>query len=116
MDYVFLVFFFIQRRMGKNKALAHHTSTYFHTRRVSIMLMLGMTSHPPPVPMHCFICWLMKTTRTPRVWLIFPTHPTAQGILLCVCVFEGPCLYLARRVACVYSVACVQCCMCTARD
>ena len=21
--------------MGKNKALAHHTSTYFHTRRVS---------------------------------------------------------------------------------
>ena len=22
--------------MGKNKALAHHTSTYFHTRRVSI--------------------------------------------------------------------------------
>ena len=29
-------FFFILRRMGKNKALAHHTSTYFHTRRVSI--------------------------------------------------------------------------------
>ena len=28
--------FFILRRMGKNKALAHHTSTYFHTRRVSI--------------------------------------------------------------------------------
>ena len=26
----------ILRRMGKNKALAHHTSTYFHTRRVSI--------------------------------------------------------------------------------
>ena len=26
---------FILRRMGKNKALAHHTSTYFHTRRVS---------------------------------------------------------------------------------
>ena len=25
-------FFFILRRMGKNKALAHHTSTYFHTR------------------------------------------------------------------------------------
>ena len=24
--------------MGKNKALAHHTSTYFHTRRVSIEL------------------------------------------------------------------------------
>ena len=35
-----LIFFFfspfILRRMGKNKALAHHTSTYFHTRRVSI--------------------------------------------------------------------------------
>ena len=29
-------FFFILLRMGKNKALAHHTSTYFHTRRVSI--------------------------------------------------------------------------------
>ena len=29
-------FFHILRRMGKNKALAHHTSTYFHTRRVSI--------------------------------------------------------------------------------
>ena len=24
--------------MGKNKALAHHTSAYFHTRRVSIQL------------------------------------------------------------------------------
>ena len=31
-------FFFILRRMGKNKALAHHTSTYFHTRRGSIKL------------------------------------------------------------------------------
>ena len=30
------LFFFILRRMGKNKALAHHTSTYLHTRRVSI--------------------------------------------------------------------------------
>ena len=27
-------FFQILRRMGKNKAQAHHTSTYFHTRRV----------------------------------------------------------------------------------
>ena len=32
----FFFFLFILRRMGKNKALAHHTSTYFHTRRVSI--------------------------------------------------------------------------------
>ena len=31
-------FLFILRRMGKNKALAHHTSTYFLTRRVSIKL------------------------------------------------------------------------------
>ena len=33
---IFWLFFFfsILRRMGKNKALAHHTSTYFHTRRV----------------------------------------------------------------------------------
>ena len=33
---IFYFFFLILRRMGKNKALAHHTSTYFHTRRVSI--------------------------------------------------------------------------------
>ena len=33
---IFFFFFFILRRMGKNKALAHHTSAYFHTRRVSI--------------------------------------------------------------------------------
>ena len=32
----FFSLFFILRRMGKNKDLAHHTSTYFHTRRVSI--------------------------------------------------------------------------------
>ena len=32
----FFFFFLILRRMGKNKAEAHHTSTYFHTRRVSI--------------------------------------------------------------------------------
>ena len=29
---LFFLFCFILRRMGKNKALAHHTSTYFHTR------------------------------------------------------------------------------------
>ena len=34
--YFIFIFFFILRRMGKSKALAHHTSTYFHTRRVSI--------------------------------------------------------------------------------
>ena len=33
---LFYFIFFILRRMGKNKALAHHTSAYFHTRRVSI--------------------------------------------------------------------------------
>ena len=33
---LFFFLFFILRRMGKNKALAHHTCTYFHTRRVSI--------------------------------------------------------------------------------
>ena len=38
MDFFFFSFF-ILRRMGKNKALAHHTSTYFHTRRVSILSM-----------------------------------------------------------------------------
>ena len=36
--YLFFFFFFILRRMGKNKALAHHTSTYFHTRRMLIQL------------------------------------------------------------------------------
>ena len=30
------IYIYILRRMGKNKALAHHTSTYFHTRLVSI--------------------------------------------------------------------------------
>ena len=30
------LFFFLLRRMGKNTAQAHHASTYFHTRRVSI--------------------------------------------------------------------------------
>ena len=30
------IYFLILRRMGKNKDLAHRTSTYFHTRRVSI--------------------------------------------------------------------------------
>ena len=29
--FFFFFFFFILRRMGKNKALAHHTSAYFHT-------------------------------------------------------------------------------------
>ena len=33
--YLFFLLY-ILRRVGKNKALAHHTSTYFHTRRVSI--------------------------------------------------------------------------------
>ena len=28
--FIYLFIFFILRRMGKNKALAHHTSTYFH--------------------------------------------------------------------------------------
>ena len=36
--YWLFFFFFFLRRMGKNKALAHHTSTCFHTRRVSIEL------------------------------------------------------------------------------
>ena len=35
-DSCFFFFFIILRRMEKNKALAHHASTYFHTRRVSI--------------------------------------------------------------------------------
>ena len=34
--YLLFFFLFILRRMGKNKAQAHHTSTYFRTRRVSI--------------------------------------------------------------------------------
>ena len=35
-DQDFFFFFYILRRMGRNKAQAHHASTYFHTRRVSI--------------------------------------------------------------------------------
>ena len=30
-----LYIFFILRRRGKKKDFAHHTSTYFHTRRVA---------------------------------------------------------------------------------
>ena len=39
---VIIIFFFIiiLRRMGKNIALAPHTSTYFHTRRVRILTQL----------------------------------------------------------------------------
>ena len=43
--FFFSLFFFILRRMGKNKALAHHTSTNFYTRRVSILQMY----YPPNV-------------------------------------------------------------------
>ena len=39
----FFFLFFILRRMGKNKALAHHTSTYFHTR----LLLLCSLRVPP---------------------------------------------------------------------
>ena len=41
---VFFFFFFFYPpadRMGKNKALAHHTSTYFHTRRVDVTQLLS---------------------------------------------------------------------------
>ena len=34
--FFYFSFFCILPRIGKNKALAHHTSTYFHMRRVSI--------------------------------------------------------------------------------
>ena len=37
-NFFFFFFFFILRRMGKNKALAHHTPTFFHARRLSIYL------------------------------------------------------------------------------
>ena len=37
----YLFFFFILRRMGKNEALAHHTFTYFHTRRVLIYFIIN---------------------------------------------------------------------------
>ena len=38
MRYPIFCFFCILQRMGKNKAQAHHTSTYFHARCVSIKL------------------------------------------------------------------------------
>ena len=37
-------FVFILRRMGKNKALAHHTSTYFHTLPRSCVFRFGNNS------------------------------------------------------------------------
>ena len=39
----FFFFFLILRQMGKNKALAHHTSTHFHTRRVSANVFVSLT-------------------------------------------------------------------------
>ena len=47
--------FFILRRMGENNALAHHTSTYFHTRRVSIELncFRSPTLAGAPFGSHC---------------------------------------------------------------
>ena len=50
--FFFFFFFFI---LGKNKALAHHTSTYFHTRRVSISLSCfrSPTLAGAPFGSHC---------------------------------------------------------------
>ena len=52
---LFFFFFSILRRMGKNKALAHHTSTYFRTRRVSILLSCfrSPTLAGAPFGSHC---------------------------------------------------------------
>ena len=48
-DFFFFFFFFILRRMGKNKALAHHTSAYFHTRRVSIAILANGVEASTPL-------------------------------------------------------------------
>ena len=43
--YLFIhLFTFILWRMGKSKGQAHHTSTYFHTHRVSISVNLYLQS------------------------------------------------------------------------
>ena len=54
-SFFFSCFFFILRRMGKNKALAHHTFTYFQTRRVSIYLSCfrSPTLAGAPFGSHC---------------------------------------------------------------
>ena len=48
-------FFFVLRRMGENIASAHHTSTYFYTRRVSISLSCfrSPTLAGAPFGSHC---------------------------------------------------------------
>ena len=54
----FFCFFFILRRMGKNKALAHHTSTYFHTRRGFLAcpsVPVGDTARAVPTGSHSLL-------------------------------------------------------------
>ena len=77
-------FFLILRRMGKNKALAHHTYTYFHTRRVSIVIFAS-----------CVVCtcnilcaWVLHDGRGHIVLLKKQTH----------IVYIRVCTYLFIRI------------------
>ena len=49
-------FFLILRRMGKNKALAHHTSTYFHITNVPLYYSLRSALHNQATVLLVYIC------------------------------------------------------------
>ena len=60
---LFFFFFFILRRMGKNKAVAHHTSPYFYTRRVSIELSCFRSPTLAGAPFGSMVWYLYETQK-----------------------------------------------------
>ena len=108
---VIIIFFFIiiLRRMGKNIALAPHTSTYFHTRRVRILTQLlsqpnaswrtlrlagapfGITSYCRLQRLDDSIIWTLRQTPTPprttaprrTMTTSMPSHGWAAGMEGC---------------------------------
>ena len=87
-SFFFSCFFFILRRMGKNKALAHHTFTYFQTRRVSIYLSCfrSPTLAGAPFGSHC------RYSVSCPLSVVFVTTPAAQAAVVygCVCMSTRP--------------------------
>ena len=69
---VFFCLYFILRRMGKNKAQAHHTSTYFHTRRVSMNVSLFVLYlriydiQYVTAPLECILIFIVYKASAPR--------------------------------------------------
>ena len=98
----FFFFLYILRRMGKNKALAHLTSTYFHTRRVSIQLscfrsptlaglLLSLSSINSSVRLCAFALFWLQFSGGPSFFLFY-----YRSYVVCalVCVLESWCLFV----------------------